>query len=197
MTEPPPSPPIPPISPNADHSFNNSNNPQLPLGNRLYQAAASFYAWYQWNRKVHDAEEGFHHLQVMMQIGAKRALSLEEEEEAVKQIKALREDLNTVAKTIDQIPTELNRILDELTEANPKSRVIHHATELEMRLNLHQDDESYHKLEALIEKILVGSTKMEAEEISRQLRACLALPTPTAIQETLMNYLNTLLHKRG
>lgn len=190
MTEPMPHPPIPPISPNADHSFNNPSDPHPPLGTCLYQTSASFYAWYQWNRKVHDVEEGFHHLQVMMQIATKGTLSSKEEEEAVQQIKALREDLDTVAKTIDQIPSELSRILSELVEANPKSRVIHHATELEMRLDLHQGGESYQKLEALMEKTLARSTKMEAEEISRQLRACLALPTPSAIQEALMSYLN-------
>lgn len=192
---------VPPISPNADqhplHSHTSGGRP----GDSLYHESSSFYSWYQWNRKISDTEEGFHHLQIIMQIARKGGLTKDEEATALARLKELREDLEDVKKTIDQIPFELGLILEELVENNSTSKVIHHATKIEMKLIHHgAADEKValinQKLETLVDKVIASYTPMQAEEVSRQLRDILQLQSVDEMKQALETTIFPLLDKR-
>ena len=178
---------IPPIAPNADHNSLHRGNQGGYTGDLLYQESSSFYSWYQWIRKITDTDEGFHSLQVVMQIARKAGLTTQEEEHALTRLKKLREDLDDVVMTIDQIPAELKHIVEDLVENNPKNRVIQYATEIEMKLiQASATNEKMLKinrhLEQLMDKIASSYTPMQAEETSRELRDILNIENISEMQ---------------
>ena len=135
--------------------------------------AEAFYSWYQSIRQPTSPTEGYRGLQYIMQIGEKETATEKEASTASEELKELMEDLDGGRKTLDQIPYEIERIVDHLTENNPKSRIIMQATQIEIAVNLSQleaPEDFKDIMQALLQKINPEMPNIQAEAISHALQ---------------------------
>ncbi|QVL58253.1 MAG: hypothetical protein KFB93_04010 [Simkaniaceae bacterium] len=143
-------------------------------GQQTFQAQAeAFYSWYQSIRQPTSPSDGYRGLQYIMQIGEKGTATQEEGNLACEELKALMEDLDGGRKTLDQIPYEIGRIVDHLTETNPKSRIVMQATQVEIAVNLSQldnPDEFRDMMKSLLQKVNPEMPNIQAEAISHALQ---------------------------
>ena len=144
----------------------------LPLicKNESFQSQAeAFYSWYQSIRQPAFPMEGFQRLQYIMQIGEKATATEEEGNIASEQLSLLIDDLDGGKKTLDQIPYEIEKIVNHLIENNPKSRIVMQATQIEIALNLslveHPEDLS-EVMDILLEKVNQEMPIIQAKAIS-------------------------------
>ena len=142
--------------------------------------AEAFYSWYQSIRRPTSPAEGYQGLQYIMQIGKLGTATKEEASTASKGLNSLMEDLDGGRKTLDQIPYEVGRIVDRLTENNPKSRIVKQATQIEIAVNLSEletPDEFKEMMHTLLEKISPEMPNIQAEAISHILQESLKQKT--------------------
>ncbi len=135
--------------------------------------AEAFYSWYQSIRQPTFPSEGFRGLQYIMQIGEKGTATTEEASAASEELKALMDDIDCGRKTLDQIPYEIERIVDHLTESNPKSRIVMQATQIEIAVNLSQlesPEDLNEMMESLLQKVNPEMSNIQAEAISHALQ---------------------------
>lgn len=135
--------------------------------------AEAFYSWYQSIRQPTFPIEGFQGLQYIMQIGEKKTATEEEKRIASEELKTLMEDLDGGRKTLDQIPYEIERIVDHLIENNPKSHLVMQATQVEIAVNLSQletSEDLNEMMQTLLQKINPEMSNIQAEAISRALQ---------------------------
>ncbi|MDN3509461.1 MAG: hypothetical protein P0S93_05580, partial [Candidatus Neptunochlamydia sp.] len=135
--------------------------------------AEAFYSWYQSIRQPTFPTEGFRGLQYIMQIGEKETATEEEASAANEELKTLMDDIDCGKKTLDQIPYEIERIVDHLTENNPKSRIVMQATQIEIAVNLSQlgtAEDLNEMMESLLQKVNPKMSNIQAEAISHTLQ---------------------------
>ena len=135
--------------------------------------AEAFYSWYQSIRRPTSPAEGYQGLQYIMQIGQQGTATVEEASTASKELNNLMEDLDGGKKTLDQIPYEVGRIVDRLTEDNPKSRIVMQATKIEIAVNLSEleaPDAFKEMMHTLLEKVSPEMPNIQAEAISHTLQ---------------------------
>ncbi|MEM8727782.1 MAG: hypothetical protein AAGE99_03635 [Chlamydiota bacterium] len=135
--------------------------------------AEAFYSWYQSIRQPTFPAAGFQGLQYIMQIGEKKTATDREATVAGEELKTLMDDIDCGKKTLDQIPYEIERIVDHLTENNPKSHIVMQATQIEIGINLSQLEitgDVAALVEPLLQKINPEMSNIQAEAISRALQ---------------------------
>lgn len=168
---------VPPFSPGADpEGLHLQGSKSQNVGDKLYEHSSSFYSWYQWFRRSNDSAQGAHNLQVIMQIAKTASLSPEEEQEAIARLSNLRDDLDSGRVSLSQIGYETERIIDNLTENNPKSRVVMYTTQIEMAIN-HSEGEPSSELKEALGHIISEVSEMapiQAETLSRNLSLILS-----------------------
>jgi hypothetical protein len=109
-------------------------------GQTLFNCASEFYAWYgSWDLLPEQHADTFARLSELMQIAhvslsGGRYLTEKEERRAVDSLMQLREDLYIGAVKQEEILKTLLAILQQLTESNPKAKLVSCATQLEYRL---------------------------------------------------------------
>lgn len=135
--------------------------------------AEAFYLWYQSVRQPTSPTEGYKGLQYIMQIGEKGTATKEEAITASKELRALMDDLEGGKKTLDQIPYEIEKIVDHLIENNPRNRIVMQATQIEIAVNLSKletPDEFKEMMQSLLKKVNPEMPNIQAEAISHILK---------------------------
>ena len=190
---------VPPFSPGADpEGLHLQGHKSGNVGEKLYEHSSAFYSWYQWVRKTSDSPQSSQNLQVIMQIAQKASLTPEEEQEAVNRLSDLREDLDSGRITMDQIGHETDRIIDELTENNPKSRVVMYTTQIEIAINLSEgepSDELREALNQLMNHISPEMPNIQAETLSRNLSLILDSSSSRDVLDAFHKTILPLLNK--
>ena len=157
------------------------------------EKAEAFYSWYQSIRQHTFPPEGFHYLQCIMQIGQKNTATQEEAELANENLSTLIEAWEGGKKTLDQIPNEIKKILDDLTQNNPKSRIIMQVTQVEIAINLFQvppSKELKKLMKRLLKRVSLEMSRTQALEISRLLEKEIK---PHSCSKSLKGKLSSLL----
>lgn len=166
------------------------------LGESLFEESSSFFAWYEWMRRVSDPVEGIRDLLTIMLISQYQTLTSEEEKEAIKRLQKLREDLDGGGKTFDMIPREINRILESLTESNSRSRLIRYAMKVEITMrgtNTTPSDELVILMEEMMTRVRSYMPTIQAEAICHRLEKFLETSLSDKDIEDLKNHLWTLI----
>ncbi|MDJ0651544.1 MAG: hypothetical protein QNJ27_00805 [Simkaniaceae bacterium] len=135
--------------------------------------AEAFYSWYQSIRQPTFPTEGFRGLQYIMQIGEKGTATAAEASAASEELKDLMEEIDCGKKTLDQIPYEIERIVDHLTENNPKSCVVMQATQIEIAVNLSQletPEDLGEMMGSLLQRVNPEMSNIQAAAISHVLQ---------------------------
>lgn len=175
--------------------FKSSSNQPSELGDTLFEKSSSFFAWYEWVRRINDPVDGVRNLLTIMLISEYQTLTADEEKRATENFQALKEELSGGEKTFDMIPDETHRILYELIENNPKSELIYFAMKVEIAMRQVQTTPS-DELVILMERMmmLVGSSMstIQSEVISHSLKQFLESPFSEKAIEDLKNHLWTL-----
>lgn len=141
--------------------------------------AVAFYSWYQSIRQKGFPQEGYHALQYIMKISEQGTATQEEKTNASEKLSLLMEAIEEGSKTLDQIPHELDKIVDGLTNHNAKNRVVMQATKIQISFNL-SGLEAPHEFEEVINTLLgrvnPEMPSIQAEKISRTLQEALDQP---------------------
>ena len=141
--------------------------------------AEAFYTWYQSIRQIGFPREGYHALQYIMKISEQGTATEEEKTGASAKLSLLMESIDEGSKTLDQIPHELDKIVDGLTNHNAKSRVVMQATKIQIDFNLSNletPQELEETIDALLERVNPDMSSIQAEKISRTLQEALDQP---------------------
>ncbi len=137
------------------------------------EKAEAFYSWYQSIRQPNSPSEGYHGLQYIMNISEQETATQEEGTLAAEKLNQLMEEIDGGSKTLDKIPHEVEKIVDGLTNHNPKSRVVMQATKIQIAVNLSESDtsEEVHRvINSLLGRVTKEMPPIKAEEISRTLQ---------------------------
>lgn len=160
----------------------------------LGDQAEAFYSWYQSVRQPGFPKEGYHALQSIMNISEQGTASQEEAKTASEKLSILMDDIDGGSKTLDQIPHEMERILDGLTQHNARSRVVMQATQIQININLSElsaPEEFQESMNALISKVSQEMPNIKAELISSALNEAILQPENTkSLQQKIQSLLD-------
>ena len=118
----------------------NRKHPEREAGHHLYHETAEFYAWFMsWVPHPSTHRSTFQYLSRIMRIAhvsttGGKFLSGAEEQSALGKLSHLREELYNGNIHFHEIEGNLLLILHSLIQANPKAKLVAHATELEYLL---------------------------------------------------------------
>ena len=117
-----------------------NREPLQAYGQQLFDQVSEFYAWYlSWNTAPKAHAQAFELLSRIMRIAqvSKEGglfLTQDEEQKALSVLNTLREELFNGLCHHQEIPSYLLKIIQTLTLANPKARLVARANELEYLL---------------------------------------------------------------
>ena len=134
----------------------------------LENQSERFYSWYLSVRPQSTPPEGAEGLLYIMQMGRQGTPTAEEAKKAFKALNTLLEDLNGGPTTLDQIPEEIKRVVDNLTEHNPKSKLVKNVMEIEIHMK-DPTPEFKEMMETLIKKASSDMSHFEIEAMNRKL----------------------------
>lgn len=134
----------------------------------LKNQSEQFYSWYLSVRPQSTSSEGAEGLLYIMQMGTQGTPTDEEAQKAFKELNTLLEDLNGGPVTLDQIPEEVKRVVDNLIEHNPKSKLVKTVMEIEIHMK-DPTPEFKEMMEALIKKASSDMSHFEIEAMNRKL----------------------------
>lgn len=157
-----------PLSPIVNHKLLISN--KIPVGHTLFEHALSFYSWYKWFQSFSYQEESAQNLQIIMQIANYAFLTPKEEVQALFQLSELREKLLNCQLHTTQISLETQKIIEELTSLNTKSRIAMYLTQIEMesiRLGKSLSEEYKEMSQKLLCQMGGSLSELKTLEISR------------------------------
>ncbi len=153
-----------PISPWTDRVYSSISSSAKPGGEKLFDQVSEFYAWYMsWDISPKEHAQTFEYLSRIMRIAqvskdGGHYLSDSEEQKALKSLSSLREDLYDGFCRQQEIPKNLLKIIQVLTEANPKSRLVARTNQLEYMLCVHalasKDPEQNARYQFLLNQII-------------------------------------------
>lgn len=176
--------------------FKTPTNKPKALGEELFEEVSSFFAWYEWVRHANSSPNGIRYLLTIMLIAQCQTLTSEQEKETLLKLETLREGLDGGTIRFDQIPEALNRILDALIEASPRSRLVHYALNIEIAMrekNKAPSDELMILMEEMIKRVQAYMPTIQAEAISYRLEQFLTSQLSDNDIERLKNHLWTLM----
>ncbi|WP_420422315.1 hypothetical protein [Simkania sp.] len=176
--------------------FKTPENKPKALGEELFEDVSSFFAWYEWVRHANDSPDGIRDLLTIMLITQCQTLTTEQEKEAMEKLEAVREKLDGGTMRFDQIPEAINRILDFLVEANPRSRLIYYALRIEISMRLKHkspSDELVILMEEMMKRVQAYMPTIQAEAIAYRLEQFLESPLSDKDIAELKNHLWTLM----
>ena len=145
------------------------------LGNQV----EALYAWYLFIKDQGFPNEGFDALQFMMKIASQGTATPEEERRAIERLSDLMEAIEGGSTCRNQIPFELESIVDGLVSRNPKSRAVMLATKIQLALsrgNLMLNTHLHDAIRNLLKSIQEVMTPIEAEGLSRSLQEVIDQP---------------------
>ncbi|MBS0654137.1 MAG: hypothetical protein JSR39_11510 [Verrucomicrobia bacterium] len=153
-----------PISPWTDREYPSIKGSSRPNGQKLFDQVSEFYAWYMsWDITPRDHAKTFELLSRIMRIAQVSKdgglfLSDEDEENALKSLSSLREDLFDGLFHHQDIGQNLLKIIQMLTTTNPKARLVARTNELEYILCIYgppsQNEEEKGRYQRLLDQIL-------------------------------------------
>jgi len=176
--------------------FKSHINKTGSLGEELFEECSSFFAWYEWVRKQNDPPEGIRDLLTIMLIAQYQTLTAEQEKDATQKIQDLREALGDGTRRFDQIPHDINKILDRLIEESPRSRLIYYAMQVEIAMrqtNTTPSDELVILMEEMMTRVRKYMPTIQAEAICHRLEIFLETSLSEKDIEDLKNHLWTLI----
>ncbi|CCB89594.1 hypothetical protein [Simkania negevensis] len=176
--------------------FKTPENKSKALGEELFENVSSFFAWYEWVRHANDSPDGIRDLLTIMLITQCQTLTAEQEKGALQKLETVRESLDGGTMRFDQIPQALNRILEFLIEANPRSRLIHYALKIEIAMRLKNkspSDELVTLMEEMMKRVQAYMPTIQAEAIAYRLQQFLESPLSDKDIGELKNHLWTLM----
>ena len=117
--------------------------PKSVAGERLFEETSQFYEWYlSWDASPSEHARSFECLSQIMRIAQTSKegggfLSSTQETSALNSLSSLKDDISNGYIRINEIQTSLLQILQNLTDANPKARLVSQTTKLEYLLCVH------------------------------------------------------------
>ena len=191
--------------PSSSPSFERSVPPREETGSALFNETSQFYAWYlSWERSPSEHKETFSLLSTIMQVAKVSLegglyLSKESEEEATSHLQTLGDRLMNGSYSTHEISGAIESILSNLTENNPKAKLIAKSTLLQYKMVMHQDAHpgehlaaDYHEaMSRLTAKVTPSLGDLDAEKLSRELTK---LINGNASPEVTLENLNEVLN---
>ncbi|MCH9613276.1 MAG: hypothetical protein SP1CHLAM54_02750 [Chlamydiia bacterium] len=198
-------PSLPPASPHSERP--NDPSPK-GAGANLFKQASDFYSWHL--ATVQDPKSNasvYRTLSNIMRIAKVSAdganyLTPSDEEEAQSAFTDLSENLTYGGLSTGDVHHSLTHILATLKEDNPHAKLIGTSTDLEYRISIENDDDLGDRLasdfndqfDKLEQKVIGGTTKFQAETLSRDLSSLVQSHDPSNPDETLRQLTHLLNH---
>lgn len=196
---------LPPASPHSEPP--NAPSPK-GAGANLFQQASDFYSWHL--AATQDPKGNFavyRTLSNIMRIAKVSAdganyLTPSDESKAQEGLTDLSEDLSYGGLSSKDVHHSLDHILANLKDENPHAKLIGVSTDLEYRISIENDDDLGEKLSSdfneqfdrLEQKVVGGTTKFQAEILSRDLSTLITNHDPSHPDETLRQLTHLLDH---